>query len=241
MAYNFFVPNLRKLLTVVFSPTAGHDHDGLNSKAVTTGTPAAGALSANTAGRAIIAANFFDTATLKSKTANNAIDNAFLDSKIADNAFAADADSRGKFADGIWTIDKLADDARTNVLMVQVEGLNAGDDIASRPVFEVPTGFSAEVVSADILSQGSPTGIDDSNTCVVALGRGSDGAFASITYKNSPAFPASGVSGSMGAIVDDYKELGAGNKMVLSVTNGTTAKPPMFAVRVVYTLKKAEV
>ena len=241
MAYNFFVPNLRKLLTVVFSPTAGHDHDGVNSKAVTTGTPAAGALSANTAGRAIIAANFFDAATLKSKTANNAIDNAFLDSKIADNAFAADADSRGKFADGIWTIDKLAEDARTNILMVQVEGLDAGDDIASRPVFEVPTGYKATIVSAYILSQGTATGIDDSNTCVVALGRGSDGAFASITYKNSPAFPASGVSGSMGAIVDDYKELVAGKKIVLSVTNGSTAKPPMFAVRIVYTLEKAGV
>ena len=241
MAYNFFVPNLRKLLTVVFSPTAGHDHDGVNSKAVTTGTPAAGALSANTAGRAIIAANFFDAATLKSKTANNAIDNAFLVSKIADNAFAADADSRGKFADGIWTIDKLAEDARTNILMVQVEGLDAGDDIASRPVFEVPTGYKATIVSAYILSQGTATGIDDSNTCVVALGRGSDGAFASITYKNSPAFPASGVSGDMGTIVEDYKELVAGEKIVLSVTNGSTAKPPMFAVRIVYTLEKAGV
>ncbi|NLX75566.1 MAG: hypothetical protein GXZ13_07050, partial [Synergistaceae bacterium] len=187
------------------------------------------------------AANFFDTATLKSKTANNAIDNAFLDSKIADNAFAADADSRGKFADGIWTIDKLAEDARTNILMVQVEGLDAGDDIASRPVFEVPTGYKATIVSAYILSQGTATGIDDSNTCVVALGRNADGAFASITYKNNPAFPASGVSGDMGTIVEDYKELVAGKKIVLSVTNGSTAKPPMFAVRIVYTLEKAGV
>lgn len=241
MAYNFFIPNLRKLLSVVFNPTSGHDHDGVNSKAVTTGTPAAGALAANTGGRAIIAANFFDAATLKSKTANNAIDNAFLDSKIADNAFAADADSRGKFADGIWTIDKLAEDARTNVLMVQVEGLDAGDDIVSRPVFEVPTGYKATIVSAYILSQGTATGIDDSNTCVVALGRNADGAFASITYKNNPEFPASGVSGDMGTIVEDYKELVAGKKIVLSVTNGSTAKPPMFAVRIVYTLEKAGV
>lgn len=241
MAYNFFIPNLRKLLSVVFNPTSGHDHDGVNSKAVTTGTPAAGALAANAGGRAIIAANFFDAATLKSKTANNAIDNAFLDSKIADNAFAADADSRGKFADGIWTIDKLAEDARTNILIVQVEGLDAGDDIASRPVFEVPTGYKATIVSAYILSQGTATGIDDSNTCVVALGRNADGAFASITYKNNPAFPASGVSGDMGTIVEDYKELVAGKKIVLSVTNGSTAKPPMFAVRIVYTLEKAGV
>ena len=54
MAYNFFTPNLRKVLSAVFSTTSGHDHDGVNSKAVTTGTPAAGALSADTTGRAIL-------------------------------------------------------------------------------------------------------------------------------------------------------------------------------------------
>lgn len=32
--YNFFVPNLRKMLSGVFDTTSGHDHDGINSRTV---------------------------------------------------------------------------------------------------------------------------------------------------------------------------------------------------------------
>ena len=44
MAYFFKWQNLPKMLNAVFSTSAGHDHDGTNSKAVTVGTIAAGAL-----------------------------------------------------------------------------------------------------------------------------------------------------------------------------------------------------
>ena len=38
MAYFFKWQNLPKMLNAVFSTSAGHDHDGTNSKAVTVGT-----------------------------------------------------------------------------------------------------------------------------------------------------------------------------------------------------------
>lgn len=239
MAYNFHIPNLRKLLTAVFSPISGHDHDGINSKAVTTGTPAAGALSANTSGRAIIAKNFFNAATVADKFANDSITDAVVEVKIADAAFKANADARGKFEDGIWTRDKLADDALSNILMVPVEPQAAGDDIVSRAVFEVPADFAVEIISADIISQGTPSGIDDSNTCVVAISRDSDGAIVSKTFNTGTAFPANGVVVNLGTPEEDYKELEAGKKIVLSVTNGATAVSPRFAIRLVYKLATA--
>lgn len=239
MAYNFFIPNLRKLLTAVFDPTSGHDHDGLNSKAVTTGTPAAGALSADSDGRAIMGNGYFDAGTVATKFADDAITNAVADAKIADEAFAADADSRAKFADGIWKLDKLDAEARTHILLIPVEDLDAGADIASRLVFEAPAGFDITMVSAKILSQGAPTGIDDSNTCVVKLENGSSNEIVEKTYDTSNAFPAAGTVGDLGTLSETYKVLVAGEKLVLSVTNGVTANPPRFVIQVVYTMAAA--
>jgi hypothetical protein len=69
-----------------------------------------GVLSANAAGRALVATGFFDPATALDKFAANSMDNAFMDSALAAAAFAADADSRAKFAAGIWTQGACATD-----------------------------------------------------------------------------------------------------------------------------------
>lgn len=239
MAYNFHIPNLRKLLTVVFDTTDGHDHDGVNSKSVTTGTPAAGAISADATGRAMIEDNFLDAASAAAKIADDAFTNAVADAKFADGIFAADATSRAKFADGIFTLAKLAAEARTFVLQVPVEDLAAGADIADRFVFEAPSGFDVTLVSAKVLSQGSPAGIDDSNTCVVKLENGSSNEIVEKTYDTSNAFPAAGTVGDLGTLSETYKVLAAGEKLVLSVTNGVTANPPRFVIQIVYTMAAA--
>ena len=67
MAYFFRWQNLPKMLNMVFSTSAGHDHDGTNSKAVTVGTIAAGALAKSAAGRAMMADDYFDAATVLAK------------------------------------------------------------------------------------------------------------------------------------------------------------------------------
>jgi hypothetical protein len=236
MAYNFFTPNLRKLLSAVFSTTSGHDHDGVNSKAVTTGTPAAGALSADTTGRAIIEDGYFDAATVTAKVASNAFTNAVADVKFADGIFAADTVSRAKFADGIWTLSKLASEARTHILQIPVEDLGADEDITDRFVFETPADFNVTLVSANILSQGNPAGIDDSNTCVVLLEDGSSNEIVKSTYDTNNAFPSAGVAASLGTISPTHGILTAGEKLLLSVTNGATANPPRFVIQIVYTM-----
>ncbi len=239
MAYNFFTPNLRKVLSAVFNTTSGHNHDGTNSKLVNVGQPAPGALSADATGRAIIANNYFDATTITAKVAANAFTNAVADAKFADGIFAADTVSRAKFSDGIWTLSKLAEEARTHILQIPVEDLGAGEDIAQRFVFEAPAGFDVTLVSANILSQGTPAGIDDSNTCVVLLEDGSSNDIVVSTYNSSKPFPNAGVSASLGTLSPTYKVLSSGEKLLLSVTNGANANPPRFVIQVVYTMAAA--
>ncbi len=83
---------------------------------------AAAFISADATGRAFFAANLFDATTLASVIADDAMTTAFLVAKVNDDAltnafcdaafeasaFAADADSRALFADGIWITAKLA-------------------------------------------------------------------------------------------------------------------------------------
>jgi hypothetical protein len=239
MAYifNHWVGKQRAFLNAIFNPASGHDHDGINSKLVTAGVPAPGALAASADGRAIMANNYFDAATAAAKVANDALTNAFCDAKFAANAFAADTDSRAIFADGIWTLAKLAETARTHILSYQVEDLSAGTDISGRAIFEVPTGFAATITSAVIISQGTGT-IDGTNKCKVTLTDG-ENTIAEVEYDGSPAFPAAGSSASLGTPVADHKTLAAGEKLCLSVTNTASGDPPAFMLQVTYTLAEA--
>lgn len=75
--------------------TAGAAREGLGeSGEISAAEIAAGALSADATGRAIMATDFFNAATVLLK--------------IADGAFAADSATRALFADGIWDAAKLA-------------------------------------------------------------------------------------------------------------------------------------
>ncbi len=65
-------------------------------------------LTADATGRAKLQTGIFDAATVLDLFAANSFTNAILDSVLVANAFAADADSRAKFADGIWTAAKMA-------------------------------------------------------------------------------------------------------------------------------------
>lgn len=233
----FIGRQLRQLLAA-FDVTTGHDHDGVNSKAVTTGTPAAGALAASASGRAIMANGFFDKATVAAKFATDSVTNTELLQIVANAAFKADASTRALFQDGIWTLAKLADDARTRILNYQVEDLAVGADIASRPIFEVPAGFAITIVSAHLIAQGDSAGIDDTNTAVIKLTDGTNDIVAK-TYNTANQPPAAGSSGSLGTPAADHKALAAGEKLCLSVTQGATANLPMFMVQVVYTIAAA--
>lgn len=119
------------------------------------------------------------------------------------------------------------------VVTYQVEDLAADGDIAARPVFVVPTGYTFEVTEAHIIAQGSSAGIDDSNTSVVALKVGAT-SIASITYNTSVTFPASGAAGSLGTISNATRA--AGDVVTVSVTNGTAANTPAVLLQITGTL-----
>jgi hypothetical protein len=225
---------LKALLDEIMDVTAGHDHDGENSKAVEVGTVAdgaitkakfaAGALAADATGRAVMATNLFDNAT--------------TDAKFAASAFAADADSRAKFADGIWTLAKMAATANYRILNYQVEDLAAGVDIADRVIFAAPTGLDVTLVKATIIPQGDDAGIDSGNKCVIKLSDGTN-TIVEKEYDDDPAFPDAAVEADLGALQATYKVLSAGEKLYLSVTNGAAANPPAFMLQVVYSVADA--
>lgn len=231
-------PRLRDLLEQIMDITNGHSHDGTDSKAVTTGTPAAGALSADAGGRAIMEADFFNEATVLDKFATDSIDNAELLKIIKNGAFVADASTRALFADGIINLAKIADTAKTHIVSYQVEDLAAGIDITARPIFVVPTGFIATVTSAVMIPLGTSAGVDDLNNCIVGIGNGSD-SIAYIAFDVDPGFPADGVVTSLGALDVTNKVLEAGDKLTVTITNGATANPPPMIIQVAYKLADA--
>lgn len=211
---------LIKLLNAAFNATAGHDHDGTNSKAVTVGTVADSAIVA-----AKIAANAVETAKIK-------------DANVTAAKLATDAVETLKIKNANVTPAKLSTAAGTRIFSYQVEGLAANADITDRVIFFAPTGVDVTLVSASIVAQGNAAGIDDSNTCVIKLSDGTN-TIVETTYDSSHAFPAAAAVTSLGTLNSTYKALAAGEKLYLSVTNGTTANPPAFMLQIAYTVADA--
>lgn len=240
MAYDFnhWVGKQRAFLNAIFNPASGHNHDGINSKKVTTGTPAPGALAATVDGRAIMADNYFDATTAAAKVEDDALDNAFCDAKFAANAFAADTASRAIFADGIWTLAKLAATAKYQTILYNVESVGSGGSISARPLYFVPTGLTATLISADIIPIGSATGIGESTTSVWTLTDGTN-TIVSKTFNGSPDFPGDKVIANLGELDEAHKVLVANEQLRLSVTNGSNVITPPVLLQVTYVLADA--
>jgi hypothetical protein len=86
---------------------------------VATASIADGALSADAAGRAKVAADYFNAATVLTKFDADAFNNANLLLAIADGAFQADAATRALFTAGIWTGDYIAAEALTTAKVAE--------------------------------------------------------------------------------------------------------------------------
>jgi len=111
-----------------------------------------------------------------------------------------------------------------------VEDLSAGADISARAAHA----FNSEawIIAARVVNQATAAaGIDNSNTCVVAVGINA-GTVASKTYDASNPFPAANTSDSLGAISN--ARASTGNVLTVAVTNGATANPGPFLVEVDY-------
>lgn len=144
--------------------------------------------------------------------------------------------------DGINQSTAQLNAASLFVYHYEIEDLNAGANIAARPIFAVPTGYTITLTSADIVPQGDDEGVDESNTCAVSVLNGSN-AIVTQTYNNvaesGVAFPNAGIVGNLGTLNATHKVLAAGAVVKLSVTNGTTANPPGMMLRLVGTIAVA--
>ena len=79
----------------------------LAAHAVLTANLAVGVLSADAAGRALVAAGWLNVATALNAFGTDSIANAWLIQAITDGSFQADTATRALFADAIWTEAKL--------------------------------------------------------------------------------------------------------------------------------------
>lgn len=173
------------------------------------------------------------------KIAANAVETAKIkDANVTAAKLATNAVETLKIKDVNVTLAKLAVTAKTQILTYQVEDLAANADIADRVIFEAPTGIDVTLATAKIIPQGNAAGIDDSNKCVIKLSDGTN-TIVEATFDADPAFPAAAAATSLGTLSSTYKVLAAGEKLYLSVTNGTAADPPAFMLIVTYTVADA--
>jgi hypothetical protein len=116
--------------------------------------------------------------------------------------------------------------------------LAAAADLADITIGIVPAGYTAEVIAAQVISNGAAEGIDADNTSVFNLEVGS-ASFAGFTFDATNAFPAAGAAQVL-TLVPAEVDLSAGDVLLLSVTNGTTANLPVFIVQVTLALTPVE-
>jgi len=193
----------------------------------------------NADGTLVATATVVDGAITNAKLAADCVDtDNIINLKVTAGKLATNAVTTTKIANENVTLAKLDTNAKTNILTYQVEGLDAGDDITNRVIFEVPAGLAIKVLTAKIIPHGSAIGIDASNTCVIKLSDGTN-TLVEKTYNLGSAFPAASEADSLGAISTDYDDLEAGDKICLSVTNGSNANPPAFMLIITYTVADA--
>lgn len=116
-------------------------------------------------------------------------------------------------------------------VIVPVEDLAADGDIAARPIFVHPRAVT--IVSVGILTQGSPAGVDDANTAVLALKDDAANTILTKTYDTANQ-PPDGDYEDLGTPDATHKVLAAGEHVTLDVTQGTTADLPAFSLVIRY-------
>ena len=138
----------------------------------------------------------------------------------------------------VTAAEALLASSLAQVMSFEIAALTAGSDIASRVLAAMPTGYSFEILSADVIANGSSSGIDAANTCVIAVKNGSD-TVVTKTYNDTVTFPADNAVDNLGAISATYKTVAAGAKLSIAVANGTTAATPKFMLQITGKLIKA--
>jgi len=119
----------------------------------------------------------------------------------------------------------------TDTVLIPIEDLSAGADIAARNEFV--SLLASEIVEIGILTKGTSSGVDDSNTAVIAIADGDANAIVSKTYDTANQ-PPDTTYASLGTLDATHKILTAGELVTIAVTQGTTANLPAFNLVIKY-------
>jgi len=112
--------------------------------------------------------------------------------------------------------------------MIMVENLAAGADITDRIVYAASTGLVID--SVILFTQGTPAGIDDSNTVVLSLKNEGGQTLLTKTF-NTANQPPTSDSVDLSSLLDtDYTTLSTGDILLLNVMCGTAANMPGFGL-----------
>jgi len=106
------------------------------------------------------------------------------------------------------------------VVIIPFEDLAANADIADRLAFVHPRAVT--LTSIGIMFDGAPAGVDDSNTSVILLEDDASNAIVTKTYNTGTQPPTSDYE-DLGTLDATHKSLDAGEHVLFSITNGTTA------------------
>mgnify|MGYP006298016387 CR=1 FL=1 len=136
-------------------------------------------------------------------------------------------DAESGDAEVYFDLNRFESEPAEQMAIVRVEDLAAGADISGRPVFAHPR--KATLVGAGILTEGSPSGVDDSNTAVIELADDGGNTIVTKTY-DAGTQPPDTDYGDLGEPDATHGVLAATEHAVLNVTQGTSADLPAFSL-----------
>ena len=126
-----------------------------------------------------------------------------------------------------------ADAPLLHTILYTSTDLAAGADLTDVAIGVIPAGYDGTVLSVQVISTGSASGVDASNTSVFLLEVGTT-EIAGVTFDDVTAFPAANVAQAMTIAL---ATVSASDVLALSVTNGDTADLPIFIVQVTLSLE----
>lgn len=119
---------------------------------------------------------------------------------------------------------------RVKTVIHAVEDVGAGGDITTRAIHSFDS--AGWLVAARVVNQATAAaGIDNSNTCVVAIATDA-GTVVSATFNATNTFPGANAKKDLGTLSNTFAA--SGHVMTLAVTNGAAANPGPFLVEVDY-------
>lgn len=139
-------------------------------------------------------------------------------------------------------LDLLISDLQASAkqtVVLGVEDLAADGDIVERVIWSAPQ--DVRITDVKIWGLAASSGVDDSNTSVWDVYRDANTqTIVSETFDSTTTFPSANTPTSLGALDATHRDVLAGENILLSITNGTTADLPEMRVQIEYQTYQAD-